>query len=302
MPFLVIMTVPFIVLFASMATLMALNRRFELVVARSVGVSAWQFLTPLCAASFLVGLFAVGVVNPLSAWSFARAGRMEAMIRQMPVQDSQASQIPWLRQRTDDGVMIIGADSTAERGLSLVNPVFIRLMPDNTILERIDADTALLSGTHWHLKDGTRYTSDGPKKFKELDIKSGLTPEMVEQRLANPESIPFYELPEKIGTARALGMQGSAFAMQLHSLAALPPLLVAMTLIAATVTMRFARMGQSAALILGGIIAGFLLYVVTVVVTAFGRAGLIPPVMAAWFPVVVAMFVGVAFLLFKEDG
>jgi lipopolysaccharide export system permease protein len=75
-----------------------------------------------------------------------------------------------------------------------------------------------------------------------------------------------------------------------------------MTLIAATVSMRFTRMGQSATVILGGILAGFLLYVVSVLVKAFGSAGVVPPVVAAWTPVVVAMFYGVTFLLYKEDG
>jgi lipopolysaccharide export system permease protein len=82
----------------------------------------------------------------------------------------------------------------------------------------------------------------------------------------------------------------------------LPALLVAMALIAATVSMRFARMGQSATIILGGVLAGFLLYVVSVLVKAFGSAGIVPPVVAAWVPVLVAGFFGVTFLLYKEDG
>jgi lipopolysaccharide export system permease protein len=90
--------------------------------------------------------------------------------------------------------------------------------------------------------------------------------------------------------------------MQFNSLLALPPLLVAMTLIAATVSMRFARMGQSLTMILGGIVAGFLLYVVSVLVKAFGTAGFVPTSVAAWFPVVVATFFGVTYLLYKEDG
>ena len=48
--------IPFIILFSAIATLMALNRRYELVVARSAGVSAWQFLAPLCLASMLIGI------------------------------------------------------------------------------------------------------------------------------------------------------------------------------------------------------------------------------------------------------
>ena len=55
-------------------------------------------------------------------------------------------------------------------------------------------------------------------------------------------------------------------------------------------------------MILGGILAGFMLYVVTVLVKAFGSAGIVSPVLAAWLPVVVAFLFGVSFLLHKEDG
>ena len=41
-------TLPFIGLFASMALLVQFNRKYELVIARSAGLSAWQFLMPIC--------------------------------------------------------------------------------------------------------------------------------------------------------------------------------------------------------------------------------------------------------------
>jgi len=141
-----------------------------------------------------------------------------------------------------------------------------------------------------------------PQPFETYSIPTNLTPEFILERLATPETIPIFELPRKIAAARSFGLPANSFAMHLHSLLAMPALLVAMTLIAATVSMRFARMGQSSTIILGGVLAGFLLYVVTVLVKAFGSAGLVPPVVAAWLPVIVAGFFGVTFLLYREDG
>jgi lipopolysaccharide export system permease protein len=79
-------------------------------------------------------------------------------------------------------------------------------------------------------------------------------------------------------------------------------LVTVMTLIAATVSLKFVRFGQSAVMVLGGIMAGFLLYVVSVLVKAFGSSGLVPPYAAAWFPVAAAFLFGVSFLLHREDG
>ena len=174
---------------------------------------------------------------------------------------------------------------------------FFSLDSDGTIIGRRDAKRAYLRDGYWELTDVRVLEPDGSISEKPVDtVPTELKPEFVQERLARPETIPFFELPSKIAIARSFGLKANAFAMHFDSL------LVAMTLIAATVSMRFARMGQSATMILGGIAAGFLLYVVSVLVKAFGVAGFVPTAVAAWFPVVVAMFFGVTFLLYKEDG
>ena len=110
--------IPFIILFSAIATLMALNRRYELVVARSAGVSAWQFLAPLCLASLIIGILAVTVFNPLGARALSWAQQLEASFS-AESQSNFDARIPWLRQRDADGVTIIGAKSTARHGLQL---------------------------------------------------------------------------------------------------------------------------------------------------------------------------------------
>ena len=57
---------PFAVLLGTMATLLGLSRRNELVIARAAGLSAWQFLAPAVATAFLVGVLAVAAYNPLA--------------------------------------------------------------------------------------------------------------------------------------------------------------------------------------------------------------------------------------------
>jgi lipopolysaccharide export system permease protein len=302
-PLIIQTAIPFVILFSAMGTLMALNRKHELVIARSTGVSAWQFLAPLCLASLLIGILTVLAFNPLAAKALSQAELVDAAMHGVDPSSSNDDIIPWLRQQTDEATTIIGATKTANRGQLLSDATFLRLDKNGSIGERIDAKTAMLEKGAWLLKDVTEYRSGKEVVHREsATVKSGLTPEFIEETLADPETIPFYELGRKIRAAHSFGLNAGGFAMQYHSLVALPWLLVAMTLIAATVSMRFVRMGQSAPMILGGILAGFLLYVVSVLVKAFGSAGIVPPVAAAWFPVVVAMFFGITFLLHKEDG
>jgi lipopolysaccharide export system permease protein len=294
--------VPFIALVCGMVTLISLNRKYELVVTRAAGISAWRFLAPVCAAAFVFGLLTSLVLNPLAAVGFERGHSMEMEVRSGGNRAQQGDS--WLKQRTDEGETIIGAQSVLSQGLELVDATFIRFDQDRNLLERLDARRAVLRDGYWELTDVRRQGAEGATstRVESATVPTNLAAEFVSERFARPEAIPIYDLPRKIDAARSFGLSANGFAMQFHSLVALPALLVAMTLIAATVSMRFARMGQSASIILGGILAGFLLYVITVLVKAFGTAGFVPPVAAAWFPVIVASFVGVTFLLHKEDG
>ncbi|MBX9451272.1 MAG: LPS export ABC transporter permease LptG [Neoaquamicrobium sediminum] len=301
-PMIMMQAVPFVALISAMTTLVSLNRKYELVVARAAGISAWQFLLPICLGALAYGLATILLLNPIAANGFERSQLLEVEIRADGGGIGQPAS-PWIKQRTSEGETIIGARRVLNRGLELADATFLRIDPRGDLYERIDARRAYLRDGHWELRSTVRTrTGESPRRASTVRIDTNLSPEFVLERLAAPETIPIYELPRKIAAARSFGLGANAFAMHFHSLVALPALLVAMTLIAATVSMRFARMGQSATIILGGVLAGFLLYVVSVLVKAFGSAGFVPPVAAAWFPVLIASFFGVTFLLYKEDG
>jgi lipopolysaccharide export system permease protein len=302
-PIIMQQAVPFIALVSGIATLISLNRKYELVVARAAGISAWQFLLPICTGAMVFGLASLFILNPVASYGFQHTQFLEADIRGGNTTPSAGPGAPWIKQRVGDTETFIGAAGVLDDGLQLVNATFIVVGTDTSAIERYDAQRAYLEDGGWRLENGRRTMSGvAPLPFDTHTIPTNLTPEFVLDRLASPETVPIFELPRKIAAARSFGLSANSFAMHLHSLLATPALLVAMTLIAATVSMRFARMGQSSTMILGGVVAGFLLYVVTVLVKAFGSAGLVPPVVAAWLPVIVAGFFGVTFLLYREDG
>jgi len=304
-PFIMQQLFPFIALFAAMASFMALNRRLELVIARASGLSVWQFTLPALFGAALFGLAAILIVNPLAAWSLAKAEHIVTTWQGERGGENRRENhnVPWLTQRTDEGRTTIGAKKITERGRVLLEASFIRFNHDETVADWLLTPRATLEDGYWLLHNVTRTRAgEAPSEIPQLRIATNLRPEFVEERLADPASIPFYQLPEKIKIARSFGYTANKFAMQWHSLLALPALLVAMTLIAATVSLEFIRFGASGITILTGIFAGFMLYVVTTLVQAFGNAGYVPPFIAAWVPVVVALFFGISFLLRKEDG
>ena len=76
----------------------------------------------------------------------------------------------------------------------------------------------------------------------------------------------------------------------------------AMVIIAATVSLRVFRSGNIGRMIISGIVAGFVFYVVLKIMGDLGAAGVIRPSLSVWGPVVVALLLGTNVLLFQEDG
>src|SRR5437764_3383501 len=71
---------PFSVLVGTMACYLALSRRNELVVARSAGMSAWQFIAPALIVAFALGVAATAIYNPMSAAMREWSKKLEAQM------------------------------------------------------------------------------------------------------------------------------------------------------------------------------------------------------------------------------
>ncbi|MEO0542854.1 MAG: LPS export ABC transporter permease LptG [Pseudomonadota bacterium] len=307
-PMIIQIAMPFIMLFATVATLIGLNRKYELVVARASGVSAWAFLRPTWLCAFFIGALIVLVINPLAAEGFSRATQIEGQWRGTSTQNSLLSQkAPWLRQSDieSDDVWVINAQrSSNNNGLTrLVGATFMRISSDGAMLARHDARVADLRDREWILRRVTTTKAGvAPETSRTLSVPTNLDPNIIAEALLPPEMVSIYTLPKQISTAESFGVAAFPFRMQFHALVALPLLLVAMTMIASTVSLRFVRFGQSASMIVGGIACGFVLYVLVEFTKSFGSAGIIHPVLAAWIPVFVAAMSSVTYLLFREDG
>lgn len=302
-PLIFLQTLPTLTLFIGMTVLIALNRRYELVVTRAAGVSVWQFMAPFAAGAFIVGLWAMLVVNPLAAWGQQQSASIETTWREASNRARKSSFVPWIRQASEGTDTIIGAKSYQAEGTELFGVVVFHFDDDERVILRQDAARAKLEDGYWTLTDVLENRpGEIPVRVATAQVRTNLKQEFLQESLSQPEAIAFYDLLRKIRVGKSFGLPTKPLETQFHSLLSLPLLLVAMTLIAATVTLKFSRFAQSRSVILGGIVAGFVLYVVTVLVKAFGSSGAVPPFVAVWVPVIVATALGATILLHQEDG
>ena len=169
--------------------------------------------------------------------------------------------------------------------------------------QRIDARAAALEPGVWQLFDARVYALGVlPADHAKFPLKTSLTPEQVRESFATPETVPFWELPSYIEIAEHAGLGAAGYRLQFQKLLARPFLLTAMVFLAAAVSLRFFRFGGVQKMVLSGMAAGFLLYVLSKVTEDLAKAELMLPVAAAWLPVFVGGLTGFIALLYQEDG
>ncbi len=293
---------PFAVLFGAMTAFLNLTRKLELVVARAAGVSAWQFLFPPVVIALLIGLVSITVYNPLSAVFKQRADRLETRLFGKTGR-SDADTALWLRQRSIDGQAILHAERSGDGG-ALISGVSVFVFTVNgQFVERVEAARARLLPGFWEISDA-RVTSAGeePQTLGTYLLATNLTPEQVATRFMAPETVPFWDLPELRDRTMRAGLDATGYSLQYQKLLARPLLLVAMTLVAASFSLRFFRFGGIAQMVSGGVGAGFVLYVASKLVADLGNAGLLSTGVAAWSPAIMGTMLGILAMLNQEDG
>ena len=297
---------PFAALFAAMAVFWRLTRHHELVVTRSAGVSAWQFLFPVLASGFFLGIVKIAVLNPLAATLLTRYEHLESVQFQGEVSLLALSKGGiWLRQANDTGQSVIYAPHVLHQGqdVELKNVIVFVYDKDYKFVGRVDAETALLEDGFWHMNKAIVSAPEQPPTFeKEYWLATDLTLNKIQESFATPETMSFWDLPGFIATLEKAGFSAVRHRLHWHSLLSAPLMICAMILIAATFTLRHGRRGATTWVIGSGVLSGFVLYFFQDIVFALGLSNGLPVTLAAWTPSSVATLLGVAMLLHLEDG
>ena len=297
-------TLPFAVMFGSMIAFNRLTRHQELVVTRAAGVSVWQFLLPPLAVAMMLGVFIVTVYNPVAAALGGRYEQLEAQyLRGKTSLLAMSANGFWIRQADGNVRSVVHALRVSDRGMRLADVTVFQFADDDSFLARLDARHAQLQDGHWALSQVWKTGGDQEPRFHDnMTVETSLTPTQVQESFAKPQTISFWDLPRFIEIAEKAGFSARRYRMHWYALTAMPIFLCTMVLVAASVSTRLTRLGGVTELLVLGVICGFLLYFVSDLSIALGTSGLLPPLLAAWAPAGIASLLGIATLLYLEDG
>ena len=191
LPHLAMEVMPFTVLLAGLTCFWRLTRSHELVVTRAAGVSIWQLLTPVVGVAVLVGIIAVGLLNPIASVLLGRFEQFEARYVRNQASTLAVSQSGlWLRQADQDGQSVIHARRATSNPMVMYGVSVFRFAEEDRFRERIDAERAELEDKRWVLFDAMKsIPGAAPQEFKVLRIATELTLEKIMDSFAPPETI-----------------------------------------------------------------------------------------------------------------
>lgn len=308
LPQMVELILPFAVMVGAMACFWTLTRNRELVVTRSAGVSAWEFLAPVIAAVFIVGIVNVTAFNPLAAILYQRYERLEDSLALRGVSSPLlvGESGLWLRETQGDQVMVLHADAVRQEKYQLkLRAISIFYTdPDGHFLYRVDAKLGNLQKGAFHLSGVAVMRAGTAVEFRDsYEIPTQLTLARIQDNFASPETISFWDLPGFISFFESAGFSANRQRLYFESLLSSPLLLCAMVLAAAVFSLKpNLRSGGALMRIVGAVVAGFVLYFFSKVVYALGLSATLPVVLAAWTPPVVTGLASVGVLFHLEDG
>ncbi len=298
---------PFAVMIGMMFALFRLARNSELVVMRSAGVSVWQFLAPTLLLVAGLGVFNLAVVNPFSASLYQSYAQLE---EELIFKRASALNIGvgglWLREselgvqtvvhshvvRQDDNILFLSGVSIFETDRA------------DRFVRRYEAQDGQLLDGFFKLD---RVWESAPGKtsvfHEEFFLSTTITLGQVQENLAAPETMSFWELPQFIQFSEDSGFSARPHKLHWHSLLASPFLFCAMVLVASAFYLTTNnRLGGWTKRGLAGLGAGFMLYFFSRLTYALGLSAILPLPLAAWAPTAVAALLGLTYLFHREDG
>ena len=151
---------------------------------------------------------------------------------------------------------------------------------------------------------GVREANPGGQAIKvdQLVIPSTLNERTALEHFSSPQAVPFWALPGLIARTERAGFSATPYRLQLDQLLATPLMYAAMAVLAAAFSLRLLRLGGLAGLAGAGVALGFILFFFDQFCSSLGRAEVIPPILAAWTPPILALLAGLTLLCYTEDG
>ncbi|MBB5984101.1 LPS export ABC transporter permease LptG [Sphingobium lignivorans] len=291
---------PFSVLLGTIIMLTTLNANSEVVAMKSGGLSAHQILAPLMLASLGVAAISfvfnervvVRATATLTAWEHAKFGPIPA--------DRGIKSNIWVR----DGEDLMRAGTITGRGRAVrLQDIDIYDRHGDKLISVMNAKRGAYTGSGWRLEDVrvfdvVRGTSHD---VATMTVGKDITPDQFTLSSVDADGLSFLELRESIDTLREAGRPVTSLEGSLWHKITGPLSALLMPLLGSVAAFGIARSGKLFVRAVIGMALGFAFFVADNFALSMGNLGVYPPMLAAWAPFLLFLFVGEAVLITTEE-
>ncbi|MBF0191559.1 MAG: LPS export ABC transporter permease LptG [Magnetococcales bacterium] len=289
------MLTPSMVLLTTLMGVARLIRQNEITVMRASGLSLAGILRPFLAGGVIIALFHLLLIGQIAPHTNRIAQQIKDRILDHQVAPLSQTGEVWVRE----GSRIIHAKRVDPQTQTLHEVTVFTFDPENRLSARLEAKTAVHHATGWQLNQIIDYrflprisVETSPQRPWEVS----LDPQRLSVETPPPEMLTVLELHALSTQLQRDGHSATRYQVILHRRLATPAFTLAAILLAFPFALRLPRSGGALRSTLLGLLIGFAMFVLADLATALGMGGRLPPLLAAWAPVL--FFCGIAgFLL-----
>ncbi len=298
---------PFVMMVAAMITFWRLSKNNEFVIIRSTGVSMFAFLRPLIIATFMLGLFNVFALNPISAKMFETYEVLKYRIEtRNPNAVLFSSKGLWIREAVDDNKVLLIQAKNLQQENDVVWMRDVSITEVNRIAQieqSYEASFATLDGNIFHLKDVKKIVGGMPvETMNDYAYETTIDVQRIKENFVEPEAISFWQLPDTIRFYEKAGFSARLHWMRFLSLLISPFLLVGMLMLAAVFMLQNTLRGSAILWrVVISIVTGFSFYFLSQVIYAFGVNGYIPVWLSVSAPTMVIILISSSLLIRADE-
>ncbi|MEO5339144.1 MAG: LPS export ABC transporter permease LptG [Magnetococcus sp. MYC-9] len=300
LPDFITLLLPSITLLAVLMILARLSRQNEITVMRASGVSTYRILIPFLMGGLLLAAGQLVIQDQLVPWSKQAAQNLEdSFLGHGTPRQAELDNL-WLRSDRQ----LIHAHQVLPDARVLLDVSIFEWDENQHLLRHIQARRAQMQQGQWVLTQGMLYQYGDPVTAERFGLRPWpvtLSAEQLNRTAIDPDFLSFAQLQRLIERTEREGYDATRFRVVLHGRLSQPATTLAAILLAFPFTLRLPRRGGVTRSLLLGLWIGFLMFVVADLSQALGLGGRLPPVLAAWAPVVFFTGVGGFLLIHLAD-
>jgi len=301
-PTLILELFPFIIFFSSMFYFLHLRSSKDLLSIKVFGYSNIKIVVILSFFSFLLGLFLLFIINPITSKLIKYYETEKAQYsRDVDHLISINKNGVWIKEINNLGYKIINAESLNKDSLEKVS-IYI-FDNKNELTKRIESESALIINSPWQMKNVYIHdlTNNNTIFLENYDFKSDKLLDKINSLYKNLNTVSFIDLIMNYSELNEKGYSEKLLTEKINKYASLPFFLFLMVVLASIFTIGNLKNKQNFYYVLISILTCVSIYYFKDLSIALGKTEKISLILSVWMPlIIISLFCSIGVIQINE--